>query len=287
MCFFTFQATSKPSCRRKSSSSPSLSSTPWEAGSALTQAQVGSEPWSPPALKQHSHCTSYLKQRIETDTVLLNLKPFSNPLQEIFRFQTKGRDRILANPCICVCVCVCSGARWFKGSSEGDQEMPPPHYHRLWHQLSRGSRSKFSHLHLHADSCVFSDQSGVCNAPVCAQTRQILEELTELPVMVELASDFLDRTTPVYRDDVCFFISQSGTALHLALTVIPYWITLKEQFSPKLLFQQCLTFLYIISYSILFLLILCMPFPFPLLMPKRTKILTDFGNSQWTLWSVL
>ncbi|MEQ2161956.1 hypothetical protein GOODEAATRI_014991, partial [Goodea atripinnis] len=40
-------------------------------------------------------------------------------------------------------------------------------------------------------------------------TRQILEELTELPVMVELASDFLDRNTPVFRDDVCFFISQS------------------------------------------------------------------------------
>ncbi|XP_018409923.1 PREDICTED: glutamine--fructose-6-phosphate aminotransferase [isomerizing] 1 isoform X1 [Nanorana parkeri] len=41
-------------------------------------------------------------------------------------------------------------------------------------------------------------------------TRQILEELTELPVMVELASDFLDRSTPVFRDDACFFISQSG-----------------------------------------------------------------------------
>ncbi|XP_064549939.1 glutamine--fructose-6-phosphate aminotransferase [isomerizing] 2 [Drosophila montana] len=41
-------------------------------------------------------------------------------------------------------------------------------------------------------------------------TRQLLEELTELPVMVELASDFLDRNTPIYRDDVCFFISQSG-----------------------------------------------------------------------------
>lgn len=41
-------------------------------------------------------------------------------------------------------------------------------------------------------------------------TRQLLEELTELPVMVELASDFLDRQTPVFRDDVCFFISQSG-----------------------------------------------------------------------------
>ena len=28
--------------------------------------------------------------------------------------------------------------------------------------------------------------------------------------MVDLASDFLDRKTPVFRDDVCFFISQSG-----------------------------------------------------------------------------
>ena len=41
-------------------------------------------------------------------------------------------------------------------------------------------------------------------------TRQLLEELSELPVMVELASDFLDRSTPVFRDDVCIFISQSG-----------------------------------------------------------------------------
>uniref|UniRef100_U5EXS6 glutamine--fructose-6-phosphate transaminase (isomerizing) n=1 Tax=Corethrella appendiculata TaxID=1370023 RepID=U5EXS6_9DIPT len=41
-------------------------------------------------------------------------------------------------------------------------------------------------------------------------TRSLLEELTEIPVMVELASDFLDRNTPIFRDDVCFFISQSG-----------------------------------------------------------------------------
>lgn len=41
-------------------------------------------------------------------------------------------------------------------------------------------------------------------------TRQLLEELTELPVMIDLASDFLDRSTPIFRDDVCFFISQSG-----------------------------------------------------------------------------
>jgi glucosamine--fructose-6-phosphate aminotransferase (isomerizing) len=37
-----------------------------------------------------------------------------------------------------------------------------------------------------------------------------MEELTELPVVVELASDFLDRNTPIFRDDVCFFVSQSG-----------------------------------------------------------------------------
>uniref|UniRef100_A0A8D3CMU5 glutamine--fructose-6-phosphate transaminase (isomerizing) n=1 Tax=Scophthalmus maximus TaxID=52904 RepID=A0A8D3CMU5_SCOMX len=49
-----------------------------------------------------------------------------------------------------------------------------------------------------------------CGTSFHAATRQILEELTELPVMVELASDFLDRNTPVFRDDVCFFISQSG-----------------------------------------------------------------------------
>jgi len=40
--------------------------------------------------------------------------------------------------------------------------------------------------------------------------RQLLEELTELPVMMDLASDFLDRSTPIFRDDACFFISQSG-----------------------------------------------------------------------------
>lgn len=46
-------------------------------------------------------------------------------------------------------------------------------------------------------------------------TRQLLEELTELPVMVELASDFLDRNTPVFRDDVCFFLSQSGMFVYI------------------------------------------------------------------------
>lgn len=41
-------------------------------------------------------------------------------------------------------------------------------------------------------------------------TRAIFEELTEIPVSVELASDFLDRKTPIFRDDVVVFVSQSG-----------------------------------------------------------------------------
>ncbi|CAO3668083.1 unnamed protein product [Umbelopsis ramanniana] len=44
----------------------------------------------------------------------------------------------------------------------------------------------------------------------CLATRAIFEELTEIPSQVELASDFLDRKTPIFRDDVCVFVSQSG-----------------------------------------------------------------------------
>lgn len=44
----------------------------------------------------------------------------------------------------------------------------------------------------------------------CLATRAIFEELSEIPVSVELASDFLDRKCPVFRDDVCCFVSQSG-----------------------------------------------------------------------------
>jgi glucosamine--fructose-6-phosphate aminotransferase (isomerizing) len=40
--------------------------------------------------------------------------------------------------------------------------------------------------------------------------RGIFEELTEIPIAVELASDFLDRQAPVFRDDTCVFVSQSG-----------------------------------------------------------------------------
>ncbi|QPG76862.1 glutamine--fructose-6-phosphate transaminase (isomerizing) [Brettanomyces nanus] len=44
----------------------------------------------------------------------------------------------------------------------------------------------------------------------CMAVRPLFEELTGIPVTVELASDFLDRAPPVFRDDTCLFVSQSG-----------------------------------------------------------------------------
>lgn len=44
----------------------------------------------------------------------------------------------------------------------------------------------------------------------CMAVRGIFEELVEIPIAVELASDFLDREAPVFRDDTCVFVSQSG-----------------------------------------------------------------------------
>lgn len=63
-------------------------------------------------------------------------KQFFLKLRKFFFFENIP---ILNNPC----ACACSAAWWVEGSSEGDQEMPPPHYNRLWHQLSRRSCSKF------------------------------------------------------------------------------------------------------------------------------------------------
>ncbi|KAF2405505.1 glucosamine-fructose-6-phosphate aminotransferase [Trichodelitschia bisporula] len=44
----------------------------------------------------------------------------------------------------------------------------------------------------------------------CMAVRGVFEELVEIPIAVELASDFLDRQAPIFRDDVCVFVSQSG-----------------------------------------------------------------------------
>ena len=44
----------------------------------------------------------------------------------------------------------------------------------------------------------------------CLACRQTIEELVDVPVALELASDMMDRRSPVARDDVCVFVSQSG-----------------------------------------------------------------------------
>ena len=44
----------------------------------------------------------------------------------------------------------------------------------------------------------------------CMACRQTVESLTDLPVNLELASDLLDRRSPIFRDDMCVFVSQSG-----------------------------------------------------------------------------
>lgn len=52
-------------------------------------------------------------------------------------------------------------------------------------------------------ACGTSYHSGVAARP-------IMEELTDLPVAVELASDFINRKPAINRMDTCIFISQSG-----------------------------------------------------------------------------
>ena len=44
----------------------------------------------------------------------------------------------------------------------------------------------------------------------CLAARQALEHLVAIPVAMELASDLLDRSPPIFRDDTCVFVSQSG-----------------------------------------------------------------------------
>jgi len=44
----------------------------------------------------------------------------------------------------------------------------------------------------------------------CLAARGIMEEMTNLPVCLELASDLMDRKCPLFRDDVAIFTSQSG-----------------------------------------------------------------------------
>lgn len=40
--------------------------------------------------------------------------------------------------------------------------------------------------------------------------RNVLEEMVEVPVHLELAADFAERHPPIFRDDVCCFVSHTG-----------------------------------------------------------------------------
>lgn len=44
----------------------------------------------------------------------------------------------------------------------------------------------------------------------CLAVKSIFQELTEIPVSIDLATSFLDDKAPIHRDDVCVFVSQSG-----------------------------------------------------------------------------
>lgn len=44
----------------------------------------------------------------------------------------------------------------------------------------------------------------------CLATRQTVEEMCDVPVVLEVSSDFVDRKCPIFRDDTCVFVSQSG-----------------------------------------------------------------------------
>jgi glucosamine--fructose-6-phosphate aminotransferase (isomerizing) len=50
---------------------------------------------------------------------------------------------------------------------------------------------------------------------LCFVTRAIFEELTEIPVSVELASDFSDRKTSIFSDDVCIFFEPERRQVEL------------------------------------------------------------------------
>merc|ERR1712087_627223 len=40
--------------------------------------------------------------------------------------------------------------------------------------------------------------------------RGFIEEMAEIPVDLQLASDLMDRQCPIFREDTCIFLSQSG-----------------------------------------------------------------------------
>lgn len=71
-----------------------------------------------------------------------------------------------------------------------------------------GGIAKYMSSILHSRRLVFIACGTSYHAAL--SVRSFLEEMTLIPIYVEIASDFLDREPPIFRDDTCFFVSQSG-----------------------------------------------------------------------------
>ncbi|CAO3653886.1 unnamed protein product [Mucor hiemalis] len=76
------------------------------------------------------------------------------------------------------------------------------------HEVTLGGLRGFTHIIRRARRIIFI----ACGTSFhsCLATRSIFEELNQIGTQAELASDFLDRGSPIFRDDVCVFVSQSG-----------------------------------------------------------------------------
>lgn len=76
------------------------------------------------------------------------------------------------------------------------------------HEVTLGGLRGFTHIIRRARRIIFI----ACGTSYhsCLATRSIFEELNQIGTQAELASDFLDRGSPIFRDDVCVFVSQSG-----------------------------------------------------------------------------
>ncbi|ORE07866.1 glutamine-fructose-6-phosphate transaminase [Rhizopus microsporus var. microsporus] len=76
------------------------------------------------------------------------------------------------------------------------------------HEVTLGGLRGYTHVIRRARRIMFI----ACGTSYhsCLATRNIFEELCEISTQAELASDFLDRASPIFRDDVCVFVSQSG-----------------------------------------------------------------------------
>lgn len=71
-----------------------------------------------------------------------------------------------------------------------------------------GGLQAYKHIICHGRRIILIACGTSYNA--CLAARQTLEELVDIPVTLELASDLMDRQAPIFRDDMCIFVSQSG-----------------------------------------------------------------------------